>query len=62
VEAGKTKLKLINVLLCRKGVGLNSIECIQCSEWIHGRCSGVSGKLLVSDVRGVLMRSCFEKL
>ena len=28
-----------------KGVGVNSIRCIECLGWVHKRCSGISGKL-----------------
>ena len=31
--------------VCRKGVGDNSIFCVECSRWVHKRCSGISGKL-----------------
>ena len=27
--------------VCRKLVGLNSIHCITCGYWVHGRCLGV---------------------
>ncbi len=32
--------------VCRKGVGSNSIECMECKKWIHRKCSGVKGKLM----------------
>ena len=31
--------------VCRKGVGNNSILCIECLRWVHKRCSGISVKL-----------------
>ena len=31
--------------VCRKGVGDNSIFCLECRRWVHKRCSGISGKL-----------------
>lgn len=31
--------------VCGKGVGGNSILCTKCHRWVHGRCSGVKGKL-----------------
>jgi len=53
VNFGKTKLMKCEARLgptenlrkwpcggCRKGVDSNSIKCNQCSQWIHGRCSG----------------------
>ena len=29
--------------VCLKGVGVNSIRCIQCVQWVHARCSRVKG-------------------
>ena len=29
----------------QKGVGDNSIFCVECSRWVHKKCSGISGKL-----------------
>jgi len=37
-----------------EGIVVFLVNCSQYSQWIHGRYSGVSGKLF-SDVRGVLM-------
>ena len=31
--------------VCRKGVGSNSILCMQCKFWLHKRCCGVKGGL-----------------
>jgi hypothetical protein len=31
--------------VCGKGVGGNSIECGQCKNWIHKRCSKIKGKI-----------------
>ena len=31
--------------VCRKGVGDNSIFCVECHRWVHKRCSGISEKL-----------------
>jgi len=31
--------------VCRKGVGVNSIQCTMCAEWVHRKCSGVRGSL-----------------
>ena len=55
VNAGKTKVMQCWVSrfqsedsgkypcgVCRKGVASNSIRCV---EWVHKRCSGISGKL-----------------
>jgi len=38
---------------CRKGVGSNSSKR---SQWIHGRCSGVSGK--VQNAAGFRCKRC----
>ena len=32
--------------VCCKGVGNNSIECLQCKAWVHKRCSGITGRLV----------------
>src|SRR5664279_2554907 len=31
--------------VCRKGVGVNSVVCTVCKQWLHKRCSGISGSL-----------------
>ena len=31
--------------ICLKGVGVNSIRCTQCIQWVHARCSKVKGSL-----------------
>ena len=31
--------------VCGRGVGVNSIRCTQCEDWVHARCSGVGGPL-----------------
>ena len=31
--------------VCLKGVGVNSIRCTQCVQWVHARCSRVKGSL-----------------
>ena len=56
VNAGKTKIMWCKVSMgqaedfgehprgvCRKGVGDNSILCVECLRWVHKRCSGISG-------------------
>ena len=59
VNAGKTKVMRCQVSkgqvevsgrdlcsVCRKGVGGNSILCMECHSWVHKKCtSGISGKL-----------------
>ena len=58
VNAGKTKIMWCRRSMgqaedsgehpcgvCRKGVGDNSIFCVECSRWVHKKCSGISGKL-----------------
>jgi len=42
--------------VCRKRVGSNSIFCESCKKWIHGKCSGVKGRL--SDVRNFSCSVC----
>jgi hypothetical protein len=66
VNAGKTKVMWCRLCMgqtedsgehpcgvCRKGVGRNSIFCVECHRWVHKRCSGISRVLLISIVRGV---------
>ena len=45
--------------VCRKGVGVNSILCTKCKQWVHKRCSGISARLnaAASDFR---CKSCVE--
>ena len=31
--------------VCRKGVGVNSIQCVGCQKWVHKKCSGIKGRL-----------------
>ena len=31
--------------VCLKGVGVNSIRCTQCIQWVHARCNRVKGSL-----------------
>ena len=31
--------------VCRRGVGVNSIECSQCRLWVHKKCSSITGPL-----------------
>ena len=58
VNTGKTKVMQCRVSryqsedsgeypcgVCRKGVGENSILCVECHRWVHKRCNGISGKL-----------------
>ena len=58
VNIGKTKVMRCRVRIgqaedsgkfscgvCREGVGDNSIKCVACHEWVHKKCSGISGRL-----------------
>ena len=60
VNIGKTKVMCCKVrsgqaestgkwpcAVCKKGVGANSIKCTVCQQWVHKRCSGLSGSLNV---------------
>ena len=71
VNAGKTKVMWCQVSkdqaedsgehpcgVCRKGVGDNSILCIECFRWVHKRCSVISGKLK-SNVDFHFRRCCY---
>ena len=44
--------------VCRKVVGSNSIVCTVCKQWVHRRCSGLSGSLCV--VVGFKCSRCVE--
>ena len=43
--------------VCRSGVGVNSIQCLQCMYWVHKKCSGVRGRL-AEDPDYVCPRCC----
>ena len=47
-----------HVGVCRKGVGASSIVCTVCKQWVHRRCSGLSGSLSV--VVGFKCSRCVE--
>ena len=32
-------------MVCKKGVGANSILCVLCNKWVHKRCSEIVGSL-----------------
>ena len=42
--------------ICCKGVGNNSIECLQCKLWVHKRCSGITGRLV--NIRNYIWPRC----
>ena len=42
----------------QKGVGANSVICTVCKQWVHRRCSGLSGSLSV--VVGFKCSRCVE--
>ena len=44
--------------VCRSGVGVNSIQCLQCMCWVHKKCSGVRGRL-AEDPDYVCPRCCY---
>ena len=47
--------------VCLKGVGVNSIRCIQCIQWVHARCS--SERLSVKKVESsFICRRCKGEL
>ena len=43
--------------VCRKSVGVNSIQCATCGYWVHGRCTGVRGSL-VRVTHGFVCKMC----
>ena len=72
VNAGKTKIMWCKLSkgqaedsgehpcgVRRKGVGDNSILCVECLRWVHKRCSGISGKL--KSNADFCCRRCLER-
>ena len=47
--------------VCLKGVGVNSIRCTQCVQWVHARCSRVKGSLKKVD-NSFICRRCKGEL
>jgi hypothetical protein len=43
--------------VCNKGVGSNSIQCTKCLKWVHGRCSGIKGRLPIANT-GFECKTC----
>ena len=43
-------------LICREGVGVNSICCSSCKKWIHKRCSDVVDSL--EKIGNFMCRNC----
>ena len=46
--------------VCVKGVGVNSIRCAQCIQWVHARCSRVKGSL--KNAESFICRRCKGEL
>ena len=44
--------------VCRKGIGRNSITCVEHFSWVHKRSIGISGKL--KSIVDVHCRKCLE--
>ena len=60
---GYSKSKVNPCYVCIFGVMANSVLCVQCGKWIHGRCAGVQrllqrfqGILRAENVTGILER------
>jgi hypothetical protein len=43
--------------VCSKGVGLESIQCTKCKKWVHKKCSGLKGKLPLTNA-GFVCKVC----
>ena len=43
--------------VCLKDVGVNSIRCTQCVQWVHARCSRVKGSLKKVESSFICRRS-----
>ena len=48
--------------VCLKGVGVNSIWCTQCVQWVHARCSRVKGSLKKVENSSFICRRCKGEL
>ena len=46
--------------VCLKGVGVNSIRCTQCIQWVHARCSRVKDSL--KNAESFICRRCKGEL
>ena len=45
--------------VCNQEVGIGSIQCSKCCKWVHGRCSGIKGKLPLVNT-GFVCKVCQE--
>ena len=43
--------------VCKKGVGSGSIQCTKCKKWVHKKCSGLKGKLPLTNT-GFVCKVC----
>ena len=49
-------------VICRSGVGVNSIECSQCKLWVHKKCSGLTRNSFVKGVEVLLVQLMVDLL
>ena len=43
--------------VCKEGVGRGSIQCTKCKKWVHKKCSGLKGKLPLTNA-GFVCKVC----
>ena len=42
------------MIVCSRGVGSNSVQCISCQNWVHKKCSGIKGSVKTFTCKGCL--------
>ena len=45
--------------VCSKGVGSNSLQCTSCQKWVHKKCSGIKGSMLIV-AKSFICRGCLN--
>ena len=48
--------------VCLKGIGMNSIRCTQCLQWVHARYSRVKGSLMKNVESSFICRRCKRRV
>ena len=45
--------------VCSKGVGISSLQCTSCQEWVHKKCSGIKGSMS-KVAKSFICRGCLN--